>query len=81
MDIIILLQTISHLQSKTTWRQQTLIVEAMLSMTGQVTMRGISRWTEKGGSYRTIQRFFGTMIAWPQLNFHLFIAHRYQQGE
>ena len=81
MEIIILLQTISHLQSKTTWGQLALIVEAMLSMTGRVTMRGISRWTEKGGSYRTIQRFFGTTIAWSQLNFHLFMAHRYEQGE
>ena len=81
MEIIILLQTISHLQPKTTWRQLAVIVEAMLSMTGRVTMRGISRWTEKGGSYRTIQRFFGTTIVWSQLNFQLFTAHRYQQGE
>jgi len=35
-----------------------LIVEAMLAMTGRVTMLGLSRWTEKGGSYRTVQRFF-----------------------
>jgi len=34
-----------------------LIIEATLSMTGRVTMLGISRWTEKGGSYRTVQRF------------------------
>ena len=26
-----------------------------------------SRWTEKGGSYRTIQRFFNTVIPWGQV--------------
>ena len=29
-------------------------------MSGRVTMLGISRWAGKGGSYRTIQRFFVT---------------------
>jgi putative transposase len=38
--------------------QLIVIVEAMLAMTGGVTMLGIFRWTEKGGSYRTLQRFF-----------------------
>jgi len=31
----------------------------MLSMTGRVTMLGVSRWAGPGGSYRTVQRFFG----------------------
>ena len=34
----------------------------MLTMTGRVTMLGISRWAEKGGSYRTTQRFFNKQI-------------------
>jgi len=42
----------------------------MIAMSGHVTMLGISRWTEKGGSYRTIQRFFGTEINWPLLKWH-----------
>ena len=33
-------------------------------MTGRVTMLGISRWAGKGGGYRTIQRFFNTVIPW-----------------
>ena len=57
MEIIYLLQAVNHLHTKTTWRQLATIVEAMLAMTGRVTMLGISRWTEVGGSYRTIQRF------------------------
>ena len=33
-------------------------------MTGQVSMLNISRWTSEGGSYRTVQRFFNTLIPW-----------------
>ena len=50
------------------------IVPAMLAMTGRVTMLGISRWTEKGGSYRTIQRFFNSTIVWAKVNW-FFIRH------
>jgi len=50
--------------SKTTCRQLHCIVDAMLAMTGRVTQLGLSRWTPKGGSYRTIPRFFHTKIDW-----------------
>jgi len=33
-------------------------------MTGRVTMLGISRWAGKGGSYRTVQRVFSTVMPW-----------------
>jgi hypothetical protein len=46
----------------------------MLAMTGRVTMSGLSRWTEAGGSYRTIQRFYNTGIAWAKVNW-FFIRH------
>jgi hypothetical protein len=46
----------------------------MLAMTGRVTMLGISRWTDKGGSYRTIQRFFNSPIVWAKVNW-FFIRH------
>ena len=36
------------------------IITAMLSMTGLVTMLGLSQWAREGGSYRTIQRFYYT---------------------
>ena len=48
----------------TTIRQFSRIVPALLAMTGRVTMLGISRWTGDGGSYRTVQRFFTTVIPW-----------------
>jgi len=44
-----------------------LVILAMLAMAGRITMRGISRWAEEGGSYRTIQRFFNTEINWAEL--------------
>ena len=49
----------------------------MLSMTGRVTMLGISRWAGKGGSYRTIQRFYSTIIPWTQVLIRLFKQHLY----
>jgi putative transposase len=56
------------LLNTSTYRQLLLISQALLSMTGRVTMLGISRWTEEGGSYRTIQRFFSKKIIWDSLN-------------
>jgi hypothetical protein len=64
IDILALLQSLSPCLDKTTIRQFSLIIPALLAMTGRVTMLGISRWTEKGGSYRTVQRFFHTVIPW-----------------
>ena len=57
---------IPHL-SATTTRQLSQVVLALLAMTGRVTMLNISRWTEQGGSYRTVQRFFNTVIPWPTI--------------
>ena len=53
------------------FRQLILVSEALLMMHGRITMRGISRWTGRGGSYRTIQRFFMTRIDWGVLHWHL----------
>ena len=52
-----------------------------LTMTGCVTMLGIARWTEKGGSYRTVQRFFSTIIPWPQLTWLFFRTHLLQPDD
>lgn len=74
MDIIIVLQCLGQCLDKTTLQQLQVIVPAILAMTGRVTMRGISRWTEPGGSYRTIQRFYNSVIAWATVNW-IFIRH------
>jgi hypothetical protein len=54
------------------------IVKTLLAMTGRVTRLGLSRWTERGGSYRTVQRFFGEQIPWVQLYWQFFVAQLYQ---
>jgi DDE superfamily endonuclease len=59
----------------TTIRQFSTIALAMLAMTGRVTMLGISRWSGPGGSYRTIQRFFATVIPWASLFWLFFRTH------
>ncbi|MBS3947639.1 MAG: transposase [Dethiobacter sp.] len=56
---------------KKSLRQLSLIAQALLAMTGRVTMLGISRWTEKGGSYRTVQRFFNAKLLWCELQWCL----------
>ena len=43
-------------------------------------MLGISRWTEKGGSYRTIQRFFHTILPWSTLFWAFFKHHLLKEG-
>ena len=52
-----------------------------VAMTGRVTMLGISRWTGTGGSYRTIQRFYTTVIPWTQVFWQLFRERLLQQGQ
>ena len=62
----------------TTIRQMSRIVFAILAMTGRVTMLGISRWAGKGGSYRTVQRFFNTGIPWKQVFWKFFRQHLFK---
>lgn len=70
-DLPLLLTLLSSHLDRTTAKQLSIIVESMFTMTGRITMLGISRWSEKGGSYRTVQRFFYKNIAWLSLNWVL----------
>jgi putative transposase len=70
-EITTTLTILQPLVDTTTYRQLNIIAQALLVMTGRITMLSISRWTEKGGSYRTIQRFFGKTIPWDSLNWML----------
>ena len=38
-------------------------------------MLGLSRWSEKGGSYKTIERFFNSTIDWGELNWKFIKSH------
>jgi len=75
MDILSLIACFQSLVATATMRHFSLIVPALLTMTGRVTMLGISRWTEKGGSYRTVQRFFATDLPWLELLIKFFRTH------
>ena len=67
-EILALLQIIDQsILDSTTRKRLVVVILAMLAMAGRITMLGISRWTEEGGSYRTIQRLFNTEINWSQL--------------
>ena len=78
MDILALLQHLSPYLEKTTIRQMSRIIPAMLAMTGRVTMLGISRWGGKGCSYRSVQRFFGEPIPWVPLYWQFFVSQLYR---
>ena len=71
-DILALLQNIAPLLEKTTFRQMSQVMFGMLVASGRITMLGLSRWTEKGGSYRTIQRFYHSMLPWKAIQWLFF---------
>ena len=81
VDIVALFHCFQPHVTATTLRQCSRIALAMLVMTGRVTMLGISRWAGKGGSYRTVQRFFATVIPWATLFGVCFRHHVYRPGE
>jgi putative transposase len=74
-----LLSCLTVCLAATPLRQLSVIVPALLAMSGRVTMLGISRWTEAGGSYRTVQRFFDTPIHWVQLHWCLIRHHLFEK--
>jgi putative transposase len=81
MDIVALLQCLQPYVPATTLRQCSRIVRALLVMTGRLTMLGMSRWAGPGGSYRTIQRFFATVLPWGLLFWVFFRHHLYCPGD
>ena len=79
-DIMLILACLSQSVDGTSVRRLGRIVEALLAMPGRVTLLGLSRWTERGGSYRTVQRFFNTTLAWGQIHW-LIIRHHLMEAE
>ena len=74
IDLAASLLCLNPVLTHTALSQLTCIAKAILSMSGRVTMLGISRWTNKGGSYRTVQRFFNSVLPWAHLHW-FFIRH------
>ena len=63
-----------HLSS-TTLRQLSHVVFALLCLPHRATMLSLSRWSENGGSYRTLQRFYQTPIKWLLLHWTFIQTH------
>ena len=81
MDIVALIQCFAPYVNAPTLRQMAQIITAILTMSGRVTMLGISRWTEKGGSYRSVQRFYHTALPWALLFWWFFRVQLYRPGD
>jgi len=64
MAMVALLPCLHPSLPATTLRQCSRRGRALLVMTRRITRLGMSRWAGPGGSYRTIQRFFATVIPW-----------------
>ncbi|ACC79283.1 IS4 family transposase [Nostoc punctiforme] len=80
-DILSLLQCLLPQINATTMRQLNQIILAMLALSGRVTMLGIARWAGDGGSYRTMGRFFSTVIPWATLFWLFFRQHLWRKND
>lgn len=74
-EIIPLLICLKPHCSSALLRQLHHITMAMLCIPNRATMLGLSRWTEKGGSYRTLSRFYQAPIDWLNVQWCLFQTH------
>ena len=74
-EIIPLLLCLEPYLCSTTVRQLRHVVYALMCIPNRATMLGLSRWTEKGGSYRTLQRLYHNPINWLLIHWVLLKTH------
>ena len=79
-EIVALLQNIAPSICPTVLKQMSHVISGLLISTGRISMLEISRWTERGGSYRTIQRWYHSQILWLQVIWILFTSQLWQAG-
>lgn len=79
-EIVALLQSIAPVVSATVLQQMSHVLYGMLISNGRITMLELSRWTEKGGSYRTIQRLYHTPLLWLQIQWIFFTSQFQKSG-
>ncbi|MHB8627125.1 MAG: transposase [Aggregatilineales bacterium] len=65
--IIALVACLAPYLSSTALRQLSQLIFAVLCIPGRVTTLGLSRWTQAGGSCRTLQRWYQTPLDWATL--------------
>ena len=79
-EILALLQNIASVVSPTVLKQMSQVINGLLISNGRITMLEISRWTEAGGSYRTIQRWYHSQLMWLQIMWILFTSQLWKAG-
>ena len=79
-EILALLQNIASIVSPTSLQQMSHVIYGTLITNGRITMLEISRWTEIGGSYRTLQRWYHSSVPWLSVMWVLFSQQLWTQG-
>ncbi|MCC6300141.1 MAG: transposase [Anaerolineales bacterium] len=79
-EIVALLQSIAPVVCPTVLKQMSHVIYGLLISTGRITMLEISRWTECGGSYRAIQRWYHSRMVWLHIMWILFTRQLWQVG-
>jgi putative transposase len=79
-DILALLQSIAPVVSTIILQQMSHVIYGMLITNGRITMLEVSRWTEAGGSYRTIQRWYHRKLLWLQITWIFFTSQLWKPG-
>lgn len=79
-EILALLQNIASVVAPTVLKQMSQVIYGLLISNGRITMLEISRWTEAGGSYRTIQRWYHSKLVWLQIMWILFTSQLWKAG-
>jgi hypothetical protein len=79
-EILALLQNITPVVCPTVLKQMSQVIYGLLISNGRITMLEISRWTEGGGSYRTIQRWYHSQLIWLQIMWIWFTSQVWKAG-
>jgi len=80
LEIVALLQSIAPVVSRTVLKQMSQVIYGLLITSGRITMLEISRWTEGGGSYRTVHRWYHSQLIWLQIMWILFTSQLWKVG-
>lgn len=81
MEILTLFACYSTLLSTVTIGHLAIIAQAILTLTGRVTMSSMVRWTGGAIGYRTVQRFFATALPWVEMLVRFFQSHLFDANE
>ena len=81
VTIIDILSVLSLELPKANLRILSEICKSIFRLTGKVTGLNISRYTDKGGSYRNIQRLFAEEIDWLKLHITLFDRYLFNKND